>query len=184
MAKSGDTLTNPDGEYLRFLQTSTETGGELLEMEVTYVPHSETPPEHCHPNQEETFRVLSGTFVAALDGVEHTYEVGDTFVVPPGTMHWMNNVSDEEGKLSWQVRPALDTESFFETMWGFANATQNDEGEPPGLLQIALTLHEFRKEFRPAKPSYVMQRIVYGILAPIARMRGYRARYEPSGSAE
>ena len=119
MAKSGDVLTNPDGESLTFLQTASETNGELLEMEVVYMPKSEKPPEHYHPEQEERFEVLAGAFRANIGGKTHVYEIGDTFTVPPGTAHWMHNVSEEKGRMNWQTRPAMDTETFFETLWGW-----------------------------------------------------------------
>ena len=180
MAKSGDVLTNPNGELLRFVQTAADTNGELLQMEVTYVPESDQPPEHYHPYQEESFTVLAGEFVVGIDGEEHTFAAGDSFVVPAGANHWMKNVSDEEGKLSWQVRPALDTESFFETMWTLANSDEIDENGVPELLQVAVTLREFSREYRLTKPSYGVQRVVFGALAPIARLRGYKARHSPA----
>lgn len=31
------------------------------------------------------------------------------FVAPPGTRHWMHNISDEPARLLWQTRPALKT---------------------------------------------------------------------------
>ena len=204
MAKSGDILTNLSGEQLRFVHTSADTGGEYLEMEVTYVPHSDKPPAHYHPYQEEYFTVLAGEFLAGIGGEEHTFAAGDTFTVPAGATHWMQNVSDEEGRLNWQVRPALDTESFFETMWTLAIANESyyddddeydddeyddeeyeyeagdeDEVSRLDLLQLSLTLREFNREFRLAKPPYAVQRIVFGALAMLARRRGYRARHTP-----
>ena len=177
MVRSGDVLTNSNGEQLRFLQVAADTDGALLEMEVTYAPHSDPPPEHYHPHQEESFTVLAGEFLASIDGEERTFSAGASFVVPQGASHAMQNVSDDEGRLNWQVRPALDSESFFETMWTLANANETGDGGAPDVLQLVLTLREFNREFRMAKPSYGVQRIVFGGLASIARMRGYRARH-------
>lgn len=203
MPKAGDTLINLNDEQLRFVHASADTSGEYLEMEVTYIPHSDKPPAHYHPFQEEFFTVLAGEFLANIDGEEHTFTAGDTFTVPAGARHWMQNVADEEGKLNWQVRPALDTESFFETMWALANAEygeyeddeydeyddeeyddeeeyEEDEASRLDLLQLSLTLREFNREFRLSKPPYAVQRIVFGALATLARRRGYKARHTPN----
>lgn len=177
MARSGDVITNPNGETLRFLRTAADTNGELLEMEASYAPHSAPPPEHYHPQQEETFQVLAGEFRASINGTEYTYRAGDSFIVPTGVHHWMHNISDEEGRLNWQVRPALDTESFFETIWGLARDGKTNDSGTPNLLQVAVIGREFNREFRLSSPPYVVQRTVFALLAPIARLRGYRARY-------
>ena len=101
MPNETNEFTNPDGERLIFRKTSKDTDGELLEMEATYIPNSQRPPLHYHPFQDEHFEVLRGTFQARIDETEHTYQPGDKFTVPATTPHWMHNISDEEGCLSW-----------------------------------------------------------------------------------
>lgn len=160
-----------------FHKTSADTGGEYLEMEVSYPPHSHRPPSHYHPYQEEHFEVLYGAFRVRIGDLERTYETGETFRVPPNTPHWMHNVSDQDGCLLWQVRPALKSQAFFETMWGLAADGKTDAQGRPGLLQLAVILQEYSQEFRTTRPSYWLQRILFGILSPIGRLLGYRAQY-------
>jgi quercetin dioxygenase-like cupin family protein len=178
MAKAGDVLTNPDGERLTFLQTASDTNGDLLEMEVVYKPNSEKPPEHFHPNQEERFEVLAGAFRASIDGKPRVYEVGETFTVPPGAAHWMQNVSEDEGRMNWQTRPAMDTETFFETLWGLVSEGEDKLGGPHYLLQMAVVLRHFNRQFRLLKPAYWVQLIVFGTMALVGRLLGFRPRYE------
>lgn len=45
---------------MEFVVTSAESTGELHQMRVTYAPHSDPPPSHIHPAQDETFETLDG----------------------------------------------------------------------------------------------------------------------------
>lgn len=168
MAQKGDVLTNPAGGRLVFKQTSSDTNGELLEVEVTYAAGSERPPGHYHPHQEETFTILEGAMTTEVAGLVRVYQAGETFVVAPGTPHRMYNAEAEPAQVNWQVRPALNTEAFFESVWTLA-----DRGED-GLLRMAVVIQSHQSEFRLAS---VVQRAALALLAPIGRMLGYPSHY-------
>ncbi|MCB0050483.1 MAG: cupin domain-containing protein [Caldilinea sp.] len=177
---SGET-SSPGESRLIIRRSGADTSGALLEMEARYPPHSPQPPAHYHPYQEEHFQVLSGTFRTRIGGAERTYAAGESFTVPANTPHWMHNVGDGEGRLLWQVRPALRTQAFLETMWSLAADGKTNTGGVPNLLHLAVILREYRDEFRAASPPYAAQRILFGILAPIGRLAGYRPRYDRTG---
>ncbi len=63
MAQAGDTLTSARGESITFRETSADSGGERLVLEVLYLPSDRRPPAHYHPRQEEHFEVLEGEIV-------------------------------------------------------------------------------------------------------------------------
>lgn len=172
------------GSRLTIRQSGADTNGELLEMEAAYPPNSPQPAYHYHPCQEERFQVLQGAFRTKIDGVTHTYMAGETFVVPANTPHWMYNVSHQEGRLLWQVRPARQTQAFLETMWGLEADGKTNASGVPNLLQLAVILHAYSGEFRASSPPYVVQRILFGILAPLGRLLGYRATYEKYSGKE
>jgi quercetin dioxygenase-like cupin family protein len=88
---------------------------ELLVMDAAYPEGAGMPPAHYHPSQTETFTIVEGRVRAVVDGTEKVYEAGDTFDVPPGTVHQM---APEGGaaRTRWEVRPALRTADFFETL--------------------------------------------------------------------
>ena len=166
-------LRNRANNRLVFCQTGIETNGALLEMEASYPPHSPQPPDHYHPRQAERFQVLQGTFRTNIGGVEKTFAVGDTFTVPANTNHWMHNISDTEGCLLWQVRPALQTQAFLEMMWGLEADGKTNANSVPNLLQLAVILKTYSNEFRATSPPYWIQRLLFGILAPIGQLFGY-----------
>ena len=164
-------LIYPSGARRKFIKTGHATGGELLEMEVTYPPQSERPALHYHPFQAEHFTILEGSFRVVVQGRESVYQAGDSFDVPIGAAHQMENISDLPGRLNWQVRPALRTQEFFTAMW---EAGKRSKTGRPGLLQLAVLLDTYRNEFVPSSPPRVIQRILFGILAPIGRRLGNR----------
>jgi quercetin dioxygenase-like cupin family protein len=184
MAQAGDELISPVGERLLFCKTARDTNGELLEIEAYYLAHSSPPPEHYHPNQEERFQVISGEIRAKIGKQVSTYQAGDEFIVPAGVPHWMHNVSDEEGHVIWQTRPALKTEDFFETIWGLARDGKTNAAGVPNLLQVAVIAQEYESEFRLTKPPYGVQKVLFSVLAPIGRLLGYKAKYAKYSGSE
>ena len=157
--------------------TGDESNGELLEMKVVYPAHSKRPSYHYHPYQEEHFKVLKGKFHTKIDDVEHTYNTGEQFDVPINTPHWMYNISDEEGGLLWQVRPAMNTQAFLETMWGLEADGKFTPNGTPNLLQLAVILNEYSDEFRLSGPPFWIQRIFLFLFSKLGKLLRYQAYY-------
>jgi quercetin dioxygenase-like cupin family protein len=178
VARSGDELSNPRGDRLVFVRTAAETAGELLEMEATYAVRGEAPPLHLHPHQEETFRVLEGALRTTIGGDTRRFATGETFVVPAGTPHTMQADADGPTRFTWQVRPALSTEDFFAATWGLARARRTDGRGRPNLLQAAVLMQAYAREFRLLRPPRWVQVPVFAVLGTIGRVAGYRARVD------
>lgn len=109
MPREGEELGS-DAFRLRFEQIS----DDVLVMEARYGGDGSLPPEHLHPVQEERFEVIDGAVRAIVDGAARRYEQGDAFTVPAGTPHQMTG--DGPARMRWEVRPALRTAEFFETL--------------------------------------------------------------------
>lgn len=54
-----------------------------------------------------------------------------------------------------------------------ADRGELDERGMPSLLRLATLAPEFADEIRVVKPPWPVQRLVFSLLAPIARMRGF-----------
>ena len=180
MAYKNKTIINPiTGQEIRFIQTSKDTNGQVLEIESTYIAMSKEPVSHFHPYQDENFTVLSGEMRVRLDGEEtHTLLPGDTLQIPRGQVHSMWNAGNQKAVVNWQVRPALNTEQLLETIMGLASDGKCNRRGMPGLLQIALTSGKYNRETRIISPPLFIQRVLFSVLTPVALMAGYKAVYE------
>ncbi len=178
MARAGDELVHRfTGQQLIFRKTAAETGGALLEIESVMPRGGEWPPEHYHPQQDERFEVLSGTVTVRSGDGERTYAAGETIEIPRGMPHTMRNAGAGVARLRWETRPALATATFFETIYGLARDGKTNQKGIPNLLQLAVIAREYRREFVPARPPLPVQRVVFGLLAAVGRLLGYRGRY-------
>ena len=179
MAYKNKTIFNPKTQTaIAFMQTTNDTGGQLLEMEHTYNGHSKEPAPHYHPNQEEDFTVLSGELSVRIDGHVRVLKQGEQIHIPKNTVHSMWNNSPENTVVNWKVRPAMETEYFLETTAGLANDGKTNGSGMPRLLQVALLVSKFKNVFRLAKPPFPVQLVLFGILTPFAYLAGYRPTYK------
>lgn len=178
MAYRNKIIRNPvTGQSIRFLQTSADTDGRLLEMESTFAPHSVEPLPHYHPQQHETFTVLEGSIQVRIDGKVRMLATGETLEIPATTNHSMWNESGAKAVINWKVQPALDTEYFLETGMGLAAQGKVNRKGLPSIWQSALLAERYQHVFRLAKPWFVLQQIFFKLLASIARLMGYRSMY-------
>ncbi|HEX2608095.1 MAG TPA: cupin domain-containing protein [Flavisolibacter sp.] len=178
MAFPNKSILNPViGQQLTFLKTTKDTNGTLLEIEATYLKASQEPPPHFHPFQEETFTVLTGRIQLRINGVLTVLETGESIHLPKHTIHSMWNEGPEPASVNWRTYPALDTEYFLETSAGLAIDGKTNAKGMPGLLQVALLASRFSREFRLARPSYTIQKLLFMLLKPVARLKGYRSTY-------
>jgi len=166
------------GQDIIFLQTAKDTNGNLLEMEAFYHTFSKEPPPHYHPYQREDFRVLQGELSVRINGRCTILKAGDSLQIPPNTTHSMWNGSHSKTVVNWQVRPAMNTEHFLETATGIISNRTSNNACRPSLLQMALIVNSYSRVFRLSKPTFLLQKIVFGILTPLAYLRGYRPNYK------
>jgi hypothetical protein len=113
-----------------------------------------------------------------VGGVERVHSVGEVIVAPAGSAYTAWNAGDDEVHVLVDFRPALRTDRAFETLAGLArDGKTNRAGAPSNLLLLALVLRHFEEEIFLVRPPLVVQRVVFGVLARVARLLGYRAEY-------
>jgi quercetin dioxygenase-like cupin family protein len=133
MAKAGDELVNPvTGLRTVFRKSAQDTSGELVQVDWIGEPDWTTGPDHVHPRQEERFEVLSGKLSLRVEGVERVYSAGDVIVAPAGVPHAAWNAGDDEVHVLVDFRPALRTETAFETLAGLARDGKTNGAGPLG----------------------------------------------------
>lgn len=180
MARTHDTLRQGDTDLMVFHQTTADTAGAYVEVEATYAPMGRVrPPAHSHPHQDEFFQVLDGELSVEIEGKHRTLTSGDELELPSGTRHAMWNASEDRTRFRWRTTPALRTEMMYETLWGLANdGEMGRHGTPrPALLQSAMLMLAYRREFRPAAPPHQLLVPLCAVLSVPAFALGYRSRY-------
>jgi quercetin dioxygenase-like cupin family protein len=178
MAFKNKIILNPKTRNeIKFLQTSKDSDGKILEMESTYFANSKEPPPHYHPYQEEDFTILSGGISMRINGRINILKQGESIHIPANTVHSMWNNSDNKTIVNWKVRPAMETEFMLETLIGLAKDGKTNEEGVPELLQISLTANKFSNVLRLDNPPFILQKIIFTLLSPLSIALGYRATY-------
>jgi quercetin dioxygenase-like cupin family protein len=186
MARAGEEIHNPvQGDSVVFRQTARDTGGELMSGELVVSPGGGNPL-HVHPLQEEHFEVLSGTLGVQIGGEQLSLGEGEEATVAPGRPHrWFNESDREEARVLGEVRPALNSEVFFETLYGLARDGRTDESGVPNPLQFAVMLNGLHKgEIYLAEPPIAAQKALFALLSPVGKLLGYKDHYPKYSAPE
>lgn len=192
MSHAGEVYENPvTGERAVVRVGSEESGGEAAIADLYVSPGGAVAGEHVHPGIEEIFTVAAGSVGFRVDGREDVAGPGRRLVVPPGVSHYWWNAGDGEAHVVVELRGEAHLLDGFVTMlsniFGLARDGKTDTKGRPGLLQSSLTIPEFDDVIRFVEPPRPVQKVMFGALAPVARLLGYRAtypRYGPSGFVE
>jgi hypothetical protein len=97
---------------------------------------------------------------------------------------WNAGIDGEKVHALVVIEPALRSEVPLETLAGLArDGKVNGAGVPRNPFRLALLIRDYEDELYLASPPLFVQRAVFGPLAFIGRLLGYRAEYPYSGAA-
>jgi quercetin dioxygenase-like cupin family protein len=185
MISKGQVLHNPvTGELMRFVETSSDTGGEYVLVEVVVRPGGFVAAAHVHPYQTERFEVLEGTLAFEVGGEEIVATAGDVVTVEPRTAHKFWNAGDEDAIFRCEVRPALQFERLIETMFTLAGDGKTNKKGMPNPLRLAVIANAHFDDVRLPFPPAWMQKLGLTMGAPLGSLLGYKPTYEPTAPAE
>jgi len=183
MVQSGDVIEHPSfGARMTFLETSEQTNGDRLRVEVV-LPPGFSMAEHVHPRQEERHEVLSGTLRGSVGGQERDYEAGERVVGPPDVPQAWRNPSDREVlRMVSEHRPVSHMEHMLETGFSIARDFEADKkGALKHLLRAAVLLDEIKEDFYFTRASMRVLMAVFVALAPLGRLLRYGTGYQDDG---
>ena len=177
--RAGDSVYNHlTGERFVFRKTHTETNGELWEVDAYIDPHGAVPAEHVHPGSEEYFNVVDGVLTLTVAGETRQLGPGESAVVPPGTPHQFFNHSEQTVHLIAGARPALHLDLCLLQIHMF----MLDQKEISLLSILAfIATAPVDCDSYPAGPPIVLLQAVRILIAPAARILGFRG-FDPAYS--
>jgi quercetin dioxygenase-like cupin family protein len=178
MLKAGEVYENPVTGERAVIRIGTDTtGGERLVVDLYIRPGGAVMGEHFHPGMEERFTVLRGQVGFRLAGRVAVAEPGAELIAPPGTPHDWWNVGPEEALVRVETRPASRFEAMIRNAFGLAHDGKVNRRGMPNLLQLAVVAREFADVIQFTRQPRMVQRILFGLLTPLARLSGYRGSY-------
>jgi hypothetical protein len=129
------------------------------------------------PSLTERFTVRYGRIGLRLNGHEAVAQLGDQLPISPGVAHDWCNAGDDEALVTVEVWPAARFEEAIANSFGLAQDGKTNAKGMPNLLQLALLAKEFEDVLYFTTPPRILQRLLFGVLAPVARLLGYRGSY-------
>ena len=178
MSKAGQVIENPvTGERVVVRVGTEESEGNLLVADAYVRPGGAVAGEHVHPAIEEYFTVVRGRVGFRLNGRETIALLGQRLHVPVGMVHDWWNAGEEEAHVTVEIRPGARFEEMIVNLFGLAQDGKTNSKGMPNLLQAALFAREFEDVIYFTKPPRAVQKVLFAVLAPIARAFGYKGSY-------
>ena len=178
MSKAGDFFQNPVTGQAAIVRIGTEeSGGELLVADLYIAPGGAVMGEHYHPAIEERFTLIRGKLGVRLSGRETKARPGVMLLVPSGVPHDWWNAGDEDAVVRVEIRPAARIEIMILNAFGLAQDGRVDRKGMPNFLQLVVFAREFSDVVRFTRPPRFLQGVLFGLVAPFARLLGYRGSY-------
>jgi quercetin dioxygenase-like cupin family protein len=178
MSKAGDVFNNPITGESGYVRLGTEeSSGALLVADLRVRPGGAVLGAHRHPTIDERFTVLKGK-IGFMRGAERgVLQAGDCADLPRGVPHDWWNAGDEEARVIVEVRPAARFEQMVTTLFSLAREGKTDKKGMPNPMQMAVIAAEFADVVQFMSPPPAVQRVLFGVMAPLGRRMGYKAIY-------
>jgi quercetin dioxygenase-like cupin family protein len=184
MPIQGQTIVNPiNGDAYEFLETSASSGGAKVVMRATIRSRGQLVPKHYHVYQDETFEIISGKLTVWLNGQTTTYTAGDKITLPKNIPHNHYNEETEAVVYVHSVSPGLDFDYLIENLAGLAADGKSKNGKY-GLVQELVALKYLDSKSYLADIPQGVQQVLMNVIAPVARLFGYRAIYKKYSGIE
>lgn len=160
---TGDRLVLPTGETITVLRNGAGTAGAVFEFDGVIPPRGTGPPAHLHRVEQEEFTVLEGVLRARVGGWTSDLTIGESVVVPPGTVHSFANLTDRPTRMITRSTPAGQLEEQFQLL--------ASGGRVPPLLRMAELNVRHDLSFVVHGVPEPIQRALWRSLAAVHRLR-------------
>ncbi|MGH3873076.1 MAG: cupin domain-containing protein [Pseudonocardiaceae bacterium] len=181
VVRRGEVYENPVcGERVVIRVGNDESAGERILWDLYLESGGAVVGEHYHPSSDERFTLVRGRLGLRVAGREEVIEqVGQSVLATAGTRHYFWNADNTEARVLVEMRGAAKRFELmvFRQLFNLAQDGKTNTKGMPNLLQAAVTSLEFADVARFTTPSWARQRLLFGLIAPLARALGYRGLY-------
>lgn len=178
LVRVGEVLENPvTGERGVIRVPPLQSNGYRLVADVYVRPGGAVSGEHIHPSYTETYTMVRGGLTVRRDGQNTELEPGMRVNIPIGMTHDFWNAGRDEARFVLEVQPADRFLLMIRNLFMLAQDGQTNAKGMPGLLQGVALGREFADAIRFTSPPPFVQRVMFGLLGPLARLAGRRGSY-------
>src|SRR6266516_1287811 len=111
---------------IHFLLESADTNGAVPMFEFTVPVGAKVPLPHSHKHYDETIYGVEGVITFTVEGKPIDIGPGESWFVPRGSVHGLNNLKKTDVKVLAIITPAILGQEFFKK----AAAIVNSHGTP------------------------------------------------------
>jgi mannose-6-phosphate isomerase-like protein (cupin superfamily) len=171
--RPGDIFPNEASGYR---QTVIEQKDGFVYAQLDMDPFSQGPPLHMHRTFDETFLAMHTPVTFMVKGEVVVLAPGERITIPAGVPHKMFN--DTDSPVSMQI---IDLPVSFAVyllqMYGYMNESPDNTKMNRFLLQLSLISQYLDSNISEGPPVFV-QKTLFFLLRPLARLLGYRSYNE------
>jgi mannose-6-phosphate isomerase-like protein (cupin superfamily) len=140
---------------------------------MAFAPGFAGPPVHMHPQQEESYEVLSGVLDVFIDGQWRELGAGGCITVPAGAPHTIRNLHSEEMRALNVHAPALDLPGYMAGLHELVHSGKVralPPKDPRSVIYLSMLFTAHEHTLVSIKPPQRLMRI----LAFVGSALGYR----------
>lgn len=155
---------------VELLETSAETNGNYVKMQVKLNNGAIGAPLHIHKYQEETYTVLRGLLEVYYKNQWHLLPPGKSIVVAKGEPHSFRAVKHFDVVFENAYFPALQQENYIAAL--HALVIEDKIKKPQhflSLVYLSMLWIKYKQDIVPLQPPYFLIRL----LAGFGKMAGY-----------
>lgn len=155
------------GDKVTYLKISEETNGRYGKANVELVPGGGNFL-HYHKEFAETFTAIEGNLTLQLNKLERILKPGESFTVPPNTLHLFKNKTRGKILFSVEIRPGhTGFENGIKIVYGLArDGMVSKSGAPKKLAHLAVIV----------AMSDINRPGIFALLEPLFKWLAKRAR--------
>lgn len=169
----GERLVHPDGRIVIFRDHGTDGQGDYVIVEHHVLKQGPLNGPHWHPQLTESFTVVEGSMRFIVDGKERLVKAGERITVHPRQVHQFWNTSESGLKAIHEIRPPGRHWQMFKVVHKLETAGKmSKKGVPYHPLWLGIAWECIDGYL--AGPPRIVQTLVLGGLAKLARLLGYR----------